>query len=145
MQKGIIGLFFTNSEFQIMPKAFNQWKAWVARRKFVRHRANYVLNHMRHPCSRLFYRWKYEHADAARRLKALSKQQLIDKIIADENLIGATEARLVRMDDAIDHLAMQRETLLGHYMRGQKLAVALFRNNYLKTMMRAFLRWKRAN
>jgi len=49
------------------------------------------------------------------------------------------------MDDAIDHLAVQRETLLGHYMRGQKLAVALFRNNYLKTMMRAFLRWKRAN
>jgi len=36
MQKGIISLFFANSEFQIMPKAFNQWKAWVARRKFIR-------------------------------------------------------------------------------------------------------------
>lgn len=47
------------------------------------------------------------------------------------------------MDDAIDHLAVQRETLLGHYMRGQKLAVALMRNNYLKTMFRSFMRWKR--
>jgi hypothetical protein len=28
-------------------------------------------------------------------------------------------------------------------MRGQKLAVALMRNNYLKTMMRSFMRWKR--
>lgn len=100
---------------------------------------------MRHPCARLFYRWKYENVDAQKRLKHLTKQQLIDKIIADENLIGATEARLSRMDDAIDHLAVQRETLLGHYMRGQKLAVALMRNNYLKTMMRAFMRWKRVN
>jgi len=47
------------------------------------------------------------------------------------------------MEEAIDHLAIQRETLLGHYIRGQKLAVALIKNNYLKTTFRAFLRWKR--
>jgi hypothetical protein len=47
------------------------------------------------------------------------------------------------MDEAIDHLAIQRENLLGHYIRGQKLAVALIKNNYLKTVFRAFLRWKR--
>ena len=33
--------------------------------------------------------------------------------------------------------------MLGHYIRGQKLAVALCKNNYLKTTFRAFLRWKR--
>lgn len=47
------------------------------------------------------------------------------------------------MEEAIDHLAIQRESLLGHYIRGQKLAVALFKNNYLRTVARAFLRWKR--
>ena len=47
------------------------------------------------------------------------------------------------MDEAIDHLAIQRENLLGHYIRGQKLAVALCKNNYLKTTFRAFMRWKR--
>jgi len=73
----------------------------------------------------------------------MSKNQLINKIIADENLIGSTEQRIVRMEEAIDHLAIQRETLLGHYIRGQKLAVALIKNNYLKTTFRAFLRWKR--
>lgn len=30
----------------------------------------------------------------------------MDKIIADENLIGATEQRVKRMDEAIDHLAI---------------------------------------
>lgn len=61
---------------------------------------------MRHPCAAKFYRWKYENVDAQHKLRELSKQQIIDKIIADENLIGATEARLTRMDDAIDHLAV---------------------------------------
>lgn len=51
-------------------------------------------------------------------MQNFSKQQLIDKIIADENLIGATEQRIKRMDDGIDHLAIQRENLLGHYIRG---------------------------
>lgn len=101
------------------------------------------MNHFHHPLSGWFYRWKYDAADVQSKMKHLSKQQLMDKIIADENLIGATEQRVKRMDEAIDHLAIQRENLLGHYIRGQKLAVALCKNNYLKTCFRAFLRWKR--
>ena len=74
-----------------------------------------------------------------------TKAELMDKIIADENLIGSTESRLQRMDEAIENLAIQRENLLGHYIRGQKLAIALCKNNYLKSLFRAFLRWKRFN
>ena len=33
--------------------------------------------------------------------------------------------------------------MFGHFVRGQKLAVALMKNNMLKSMSRAFLRWKR--
>jgi hypothetical protein len=47
-----------------------------------------------------------------------TKAELMDKIIADENLIGSTESRLQRMDEAIENLAIQRENLLGHYIRG---------------------------
>jgi len=83
--------------------------------------------------------------DAEKKLDGLSKQELIDKIIADENLIGSTESRLARMGNSIDTLAFQRENLFGHFVRGQKLAVALFKNNYLKTVWRAMMRWKRFN
>jgi len=41
------------------------------------------------------------------------------------------------MGNSIDTLAFQRENLFGHFVRGQKLAVALVKNNYLKTMWRA--------
>ena len=77
------------------------------------------------------------------KLDGLSKQDLIDKIIADENLIGSTESRLDRMGGSIDTLAFQRENLFGHFVRGQKLAVTLIKNNHLKSMFRAFIRWKR--
>ena len=44
-------------------------------------------------------------ADQTKKLSGISKQELIDKIIADENLIGSTEARLDRMGQSIDTLA----------------------------------------
>lgn len=100
---------------------------------------------MNHPLSVYFRKWKYDQADAENKLKGLSKQELIDKIIADENLIGSTESRLDRMGNSIDTLAFQRENLFGHFIRGQKLAVALCKNNYLKTVWRAFMRWKRSS
>ena len=36
MQRGVIALFFKESQFNIVPKALNQWKAWVQRRKLVK-------------------------------------------------------------------------------------------------------------
>lgn len=136
-------MFFKNSEFNVVPKAYNTWREFVRLRKHARQAARLVLNNIHHPLSGWFFRWKYDCADTQARMQNFSKQQLIDKIIADENLIGATEQRIKRMDDGIDHLAIQRENLLGHYIRGQKLAIALCKNNYLKTVFRAFLRWKR--
>ena len=145
MQKGIISLFFKNSDFSIVPKAFNHLKAFVKERKVAKARALQALNWMNHPLSTYFRKWKYDQADAENKLKGLSKQELIDKIIADENLIGSTESRLDRMGNSIDTLAFQRENLFGHFIRGQKLAVALCKNNYLKTVWRAFMRWKRSS
>lgn len=36
MQKGIIALFFKNSEFSVVPKALNAWKDYVLNRKRIR-------------------------------------------------------------------------------------------------------------
>jgi hypothetical protein len=145
MQKGIIALFFQNSEFSVVPRALNAWKDYVAERKRVKRIALYVLNRLRHPLAGWFQRWKYDAADSQKQMMHFTKAELMDKIIADENLIGSTESRLQRMDEAIENLAIQRENLLGHYIRGQKLAIALCKNKYLKSLFRAFLRWKRFN
>jgi hypothetical protein len=44
MQKGIIALFFQNSEFSVVPRALNAWKDYVAERRRVKRIALYVLN-----------------------------------------------------------------------------------------------------
>lgn len=102
MQKGIIGLFFKNSEFSVVPKAMNAWRDYVAQRKRVRRTCQFVLNHLKHPLAGWFQRWKFDAADSQKQMLHLTKQQLVDKIVADENLIGSTESRLQRMDEAID-------------------------------------------
>lgn len=111
-------MFFKNSDFSIVPKAFNQLKAFVQQRKAAKQRALQALNWMNHPLSVYFRKWKYDMPDAESKLKGLSKQELIDKIIADENLIGSTESRLSRMGNSIDTLAFQRDNLFGHFVRG---------------------------
>ena len=40
------------------------------------------------------------------------------------------------MDQAIDHLNIQRDNLLEHFIKGQRLALAKINNNYLATIFR---------
>lgn len=94
MQKGIIALFFQNSEFAVVPKALNAWKEFIAERKRIKRAAQFVLNQLRHPLAGWFQRWKYDAADSRKQMMHLTKAELMDKIIADENLIGSTESRL---------------------------------------------------
>lgn len=143
MQKAVVGLFFKNTDFNIIPKALNQWKEWVKSRKRVKENARYILNCLNHPLAIYFKKWKYEKADSEKVLNRLSKKQLIDKIVADENLIGSSKSRIQRMDQAIDHLNIQRDNLLEHFIKGQRLALAKVNNNYLATVFRAFARWKK--
>lgn len=36
MHRAIVSLFFKKSDFNIMPKAMNQWKSWVQQRKLMK-------------------------------------------------------------------------------------------------------------
>ena len=143
MQKAVVTLFFKNTDFNIITKSLNQWKDWVKSRKIAKENARYVLNCLNHPLTIYFKRWKYEKADAEKVLDKLSKRQLIDKVVADENLIGSSKSRIQRMDQAIDHLNIQRDNLLEHFIKGQRLALAKVSNNALATLFRAFARWKK--
>ena len=74
MQRGVVSLFFSNSDgFDVVPKAFNQLKAYVRMRKLARARALQVVNWMRHPLAPYFRKWKYDMADAMKKLDGISK------------------------------------------------------------------------
>lgn len=102
-----------------------------------------TINALNHPLHWYFRRWKLGEVIAKDKLKDIPKKDLVEKIIQDELAIGAAQSRLERMDEALENLNIQRENLLEHYISGQKLAIALGRNNHQRSMFRAFLRWKR--
>lgn len=106
MQKAVISFFFTNSEFDVVPKAFNSWKEYIQKKKIIRARLQYCVNSMKNPLHGSFMRWKYGMQDAKKKYDHVAKQELIDKILADEQIIGSTESKLGRMDDAIENLAL---------------------------------------
>ena len=104
MTKAVTSLFFKASDFQIVPKAMNQWKRWIEQRRLYKDRCRFVRNAMNHPAYWMFRKWKDQDKHASKRLKHLTKQDLIEKIITDEMAIGSAKSRLQRMDEAVDHL-----------------------------------------
>ena len=92
-----------------MPKALGQWKRWVQARKQARRQAAFIVNGLNHPLFWAFRKWKWQDEIARQKLKDMSKKELIDKIIADEMAIGSGQSRLARMEEAIDHLNIQRD------------------------------------
>lgn len=112
MQRAVVNLIFKNSDFEIMPRALNQWKRWVAARKLARRWANFTVNAMNHPLFWPFRKWRFQEEDARAKLAHMTKQDLVDKIVADEMAIGSAQSRLSRLDDAIEHMNIQRDNLL---------------------------------
>jgi hypothetical protein len=47
------------------------------------------------------------------------------------------------MDENIENLGIQRDSLLQHYIAGQRLALALGKNNMRRSLFRSFIRWKK--
>jgi DNA-binding transcriptional MerR regulator len=106
MHRAIVGLFFRNSDFEIIPKALNQWKRWVQQRRLVKQWSRYTLNALNHPLHWFFRRWKLQDEDAKHQLKQVLKKDLIKKIIGDELAIGSAQHRLQRMDETIENLGI---------------------------------------
>ena len=45
-------------------------------------------------------------------------------------------------DAVIKHLSLQRDELLAHYIRGQRLALSLCHDNHLRGKGKYFARWR---
>jgi hypothetical protein len=72
----------------------------------------FVINGLNHPLHFAFRQWKYADANALAKLKNVTKKDMVNKIISDELAIGSAQSRVDRMEDAIDSLNVQRDSLL---------------------------------
>jgi len=60
MQKAVVGMFFKNTDFNIIPKALNQWKEWVKARKRAKEACKNISNYLNNPVTIYFKKWKYD-------------------------------------------------------------------------------------
>lgn len=58
MNKAVIKLMFGASDYSVLPRAFEQLKAWTQARKLAKQWAAYCLRAMRHPLFWHFRKWK---------------------------------------------------------------------------------------
>ena len=144
MRSFIIRWFFKGSEFEIIPKAFNQLKAWTRTRKLYRETCEMVYKYMNSDIYWAFKRWKHSHEDERKLLNVYSKNELIRKCVDDEHLLGTLQCQIQDRNDHINLQMAERQQLLIHFASGQKIAFK--RCEYKlkwKPLRRAFLRWQK--
>lgn len=79
MRSFIIRMFFKMSEFSVIPKAFNQLKAYTRTKKLYRQTFDNLYKYMNSDIYWAFKRWKHHHEDERRELQNLSKKELVRK------------------------------------------------------------------
>ena len=144
MKSFVIRCFFKTSKFSVLPKAFNHLKAWVRTRKLYRENFETMSKYKNSEIFWAFKRWKHYHEDLRKPLLNLSKVELIEKCIRDEQTLGSLHNEQSRKRYQINVQLAQREQLLENFATAQKIAFR--RCEYklrIKPLKRAFLKWQR--
>lgn len=88
---------------------------------------------MKADLSIMFNRWKYTTGRSLEFLSGEERKDLQDKCAANVRKLGQLEDRTAETEDYLAHMGMQRDELIDNYMKSQKLAVALCRDNRMRT------------
>ena len=144
MKAFVIKLYFKISEFNIVPKAFNQLKAWTKTKKMYREAFETMSKFKNSHTYWAFRRWKYSHENERQAINSLSKQELIQKCIKDEQLLGSLKCEQQNKTEHIELQIAERDQLLVHFASGQKIAFNRCEHKLKwKPLRKAFLKWQK--
>jgi CII-binding regulator of phage lambda lysogenization HflD len=74
-------------------------------------------------------------------LKKLSKEELDKRMLKNADVLGQLADQIQDKENTLRHLSDQREELVNNYIKGQRMALALWTNNLKRAKHRAFMRW----
>lgn len=77
----------------------------------------------------MFNRWKYTTGNSLDKMNGEERKDLQKKCAANVRKLGQLEDRTAETEDYLAHMGMQRDELIDNYMKSQKLAIALGRDN----------------
>lgn len=144
MKSFIIKCFFKTSKFSVIPKAFNQLKAWTRTRKLYKQAFDTTYKYMNSDIFWAFKRWKHNHEDHRKRISHLTKAELIKKLVDDEHKLGSLQIQQNEKNEYINLQLEEREQLLMHFAAGQKIAFNRCEQKLKWLPLRkAFLKWQK--
>jgi len=135
--------YTTDDDLYLKPKMFDRWRMYVKMRKLVRHWMNYISNRQSHHRADLavaFDRWKYYYPGVHAKYQRHTRDQLLKRAVAAGQKLYALADSTGENEDLLNHLGLQRDDLQEHYIKSQKLAIALGRDNINKSARKAFSR-----
>ena len=144
MKSFIIRMFFQMSDFSVIPKAFNQLRAYTKTKKLYKTAFKTCHKYMNSDIYWAFKRWKHHHEDARKYLQSLSKSQLIHSVCKNEHILGSLQYQQESKNNYINFQLSERQKLLINFASGQKIAFQRceYKLRY-RPMRKFFTKWQK--
>lgn len=131
---------------KLIIKAFDHWKMMIALRKIMRHWLNYSNNRVQFgkaDMQEAFSRWRTGDVRMAIALDRQPREYLVRQNLKQSNELIRIANQEADNEGLLSHLNTQRDELLEHYIRGQKLALKTCEDHQLRSRRQAFRYWSR--
>lgn len=130
---------------RVMCRAFGHWVFWIKIKRLMKYHLRFA-NHSVQPvlCDLrwAFEKWKRSDKDKAAYLDTFDFEELADMNVKQAKGIDLLADREAENSTMINHLNIQRDELLEHFIRAQKLAMSALRDNQRKSMRQSISIWK---
>jgi hypothetical protein len=133
-----------NEELYGKPKVFDRLKQFVHMRKLFKYWLGFASKRGEFIKSDLhwaFDQWKTYYPKQLDTLTKLNKKQLDARLLKNHKLLDHLSEEVHDKENALDHMNNQREALVETYIKGQRLALALWKNYRKRALHQGFLRW----
>mmetsp|Transcript_2768 Transcript_2768/g.4733 ORF Transcript_2768/g.4733 Transcript_2768/m.4733 type:complete len:148 (-) Transcript_2768:325-768(-) len=123
----------------------DHWKMINALKKIFKHWlifSNNRIQYVKADMQEVFSRWRMGDLKMACELDRQPLKYLLDKNQLQSKTLMIIADKEAESEAQLKHLSLQRDELLEHYIRSQRLALALWRDNYTKGKGKIFKLWQ---
>ena len=130
---------------KFMCRCFEHWRMWIGVKRIFKYHLRKCNNSIKPVLCDLYHafeRWKRGDAEMVRQLDTFDFAELADMNIEQSKVLDGLADREAEDSAVINHLNLQRDELLDNYVKAQKLALSLLKDNHRHSREQAFNRWK---
>jgi len=130
---------------RVLQRCFDHWVFWLKVRKVMKYHLRFCNNQVqpvRCDIRWAFDKWKRGDVNFAAKLDTYDYEELQEMNVKQSKALDKLADAEAENSAIINHLNIQRDELLEHYVRSQKLGLALLKDNHRKSRGLAFDIWK---